>query len=319
MSTHDRPQVPAHEPRKVELRDEDFGSANRRSGLKNILIAAATFCLAVQAGPSVGLAQPEPAGSHPLICLEAGEAQLGPLDTRIGEPDPEIIEIFAGAGASDISLHELTQEEQALVSRVLSRLPALHRDVLQRHLQQLSFLDLKPGAGSALTSRVGLDETSTQFDITLRANLLDESLTTFLNTKEARLFEDDGSGFSIEFDAGETDALTYILLHEASHIVDLVMGLTDDDEGPFRAGIWDGARSIAAPYASSLAAKSPFRGQEPIPLAQSPDFYESLRQSPFLSSYATAAASEDLAELFAWQQLESRLEQSLALVRRQVI
>jgi len=294
-------------------------SRHRPARLKTCIAAAAVQAaviagaVAVPAGPAP--AGPAPDTPHPFTCLQTGE-ETAPLESRVGAPDPEIRDIFAGSGASDISVHELTQAERTLLKRALARLPALHRDVLQRHLRRLSFLDLQSGAGSALTSRVGLDETSTRFDITLRAGLLTESLSTFLTTKEARLFRGDGSGVGIAFDAGATDALTYVLLHEATHVVDLVLGLTADADSPFRAGIWTDARTLAPPHAGSLAAKTPFRREAPVPLQQAPAFYEALRQSPFVSAYATAAASEDLAELFAWHHLASRLDQPLALTVR---
>lgn len=281
----------------------------------NALGAMVALSLAIQAGPSAVLAQSAPGGSQATACVGPEDSPV-PLASRIGRPDPAIIDIFSGAGATAISAHELTPDELIVVNRALGRLPRLHRDILQRHLRRLSFLDLQPGSGSALTSRVGLDETSSQFDITLRASLLDESLTAFLNTKEARLFEVDGSGFDVNFDAGESDALTYVLLHEASHIVDQVLGLTDNAAGSLRAGIWDDLRSLSEPHASSLAARTPFRREPPIPLRYSPAFYESLRQSPFVSFYASAAAPEDAAELFAWQQLASRFDQSLTLTIR---
>ena len=58
---------------------------------------------------------------------------------------------------------------------------------------------------------------------------------------------------------------------------------------------------------------TPFRGKPPVPFGAAPGCYEALRASPFVSFYSTAAATEDLAELVAWQQLASRLGQSLTL------
>ncbi|WP_147391791.1 hypothetical protein [Pelagerythrobacter aerophilus] len=284
--------------------------------MRDAFWAIVALSLASQTAPTAVLAQSMPDGSQPAACVGLNRDNPVPLDSRIGRPDPAIIEIFSGAGASAISAHELTPQELTIVKRALARLPRLHRDVLQHHLRRLSFLDLQPGSGSALTSRAGLDETRSQFDITLRASLLDESLTAFLNTKEARLFEDDGSGFSVEFDAGQSDALAYILLHEATHIVDQVLGLSEKATGSFRADIWKDLRTLSEPHASSLAARTPFRRAPAIPRRYSPAFYESLRKSPFVSFYASAAAPEDLAELFAWQQLASRFNQSLTLTVR---
>tara|TARA_R100000501_G_scaffold1440_2_gene4307 strand:- start:46075 stop:47103 length:1029 start_codon:yes stop_codon:yes gene_type:complete len=285
--------------------------------VKQALVIAASLLLGFQAGNSSVLAQPMVVHQAPVVCLAApGVESDRPLVSRIGRPDPAVMDIFSGAGASAFSVHDLTEDELILVEKALGKLPRLHRDVLRRHLRRLSFLDLQPGAGSALTSRAGLDDASMQFDITLRASLLDESLAKFLNDKESRLFADDDSGFSVEFDAGQSDALTYILLHEANHIVDQVIALTADTAGPFRSKVWKDLRAIAPPHDASLAAKNPFRRARPIPLRYAPAYYESLANSPFVSFYATAAATEDVAELFAWQQLASRFDQSLTITIR---
>ena len=264
--------------------------------------------------PWPAIAEPLSDRPAPYVCLgsDGAEKPLA-LSSFIGPADPAIVEIFAGAGASEISGHELSAEERALVDGALASLPRLHRDVLRRHLRRISFLDLQPGSGSALTSRAGLDDASTQFDITLKASLLDETLTGFLNAKEARLFADDGSGLSVAFDADNVDAFTYVLLHEATHIVDQILGLSDDEAGLFRVGVWDDLRTPAEPHASSLAMNTPFRRKPPVPMGDAPGYYEALRASPFVSFYSTAAAAEDLAELAAWRELTSRPGQSLML------
>ena len=249
----------------------------------------------------------------PIECVAVSETSVDNLLNRIAPADPEIVEIFGGTGASDISDHQLTPFEGALLREVLRELPQLHRGILQRHLRKLSFLDLEPGSGSALTRLVETDGGPAQFDITLKASLLGDSLSDFLNTKERRLFEEDGSGFVVSFDAGDADALTYILMHEASHMVDQVMGLTGGPENAFVRGIWEGNRELAHPFADSLAAQTPFRRQPAIPARYAPAYYESLRNSPFVSFYATAAAPEDLAELLAWQQLRARYDEHLTL------
>lgn len=183
-----------YRPREDEEHDEEFRRTYGRCSLRSALGAIVALSLASQAAPATVMAQSAPGGSQPAACVEFGVNDPVSLSSRIGRPDPAIVEIFSGAGATAISAHELTPEELTIVNRALARLPRLHRDVLERHLRRLSFLDLQPGSGSALTSRAGLEETSSQFDITLRASLLGESLTAFLNAKEARLFEDDGSG-----------------------------------------------------------------------------------------------------------------------------
>ena len=235
------------------------------------------------------------------------------LRSRIGPPTDLVVATYVEAGASDITAHTMTDEDGAIVERALSRLPALHQKILQQRLRRLSFVDLRPGAGSALTSPAGPIATATAFDMTFRSSLLRESLSDFLNTKEANLFEDDASGTRIQFDAGQMDALTFVLFHEATHVVDTTLGLTADAASPFRVGVWETPRIPAAPYADSLAAKTWFRGAPKIPLAKAADYYRALSQTPFVTFYAATTSAEDLAELTAWQQLAARFGQTLTL------
>lgn len=237
-----------------------------------------------------------------------------PLRTRVGAPEPSVVAAYAGTGASDIHVHVLTDAEWARFDTALARLPALHRRILQRHLKRLSFLDLKPGAGSALTARIGEGTgEDAAFSITLRASLLDESLASFLGSKEANLFVDDGTGQRLQVEAGALDALTYVLLHEATHVVDQVLGLTADSHAPLMAGVWESAREPVAAQASSLALQTGFRRAPRIPLDKAPAYYQALAASPFVSFYATAAAPEDIAELFAWQQLSACSAQAVSV------
>lgn len=283
--------------------------------MKRTFAAIMSLMVAAVAGTPVAMAQTATEELYRRLCTADSEVEAFFIESRVAPPDPEILDIFSGSGASDISTHALTEAERFELERAFQNLPQLHQDVLRQHLRRLSFLDLRPGSGSALTSIVEGEAPVQKFDITLRADLLNESLTTFLNTKEARLFDNDdsGSGNSVVFDAGDRDALTYVLLHEATHIVDQVLELSDDHANPLLAGLWTDNRELAAPYAASPIAQTRFRGAPPIPLAMAPAAYEALRDSPFVSFYATAAAPEDLAELFAWQHLATDLNQSLTL------
>lgn len=255
---------------------------------------------------------PQVAAASPARAAAPRIERASSLRSRVGPPDALVMEIFRDAGGSEITPHALTEQEWAVVDSALGKLPPLHRRVLQGHLRRLSFVDLKPGAGNALTSRADPDGKGDAFDITLRASLLHETLTDFLTAKDAGLFEDDGSGYRVRFNAGRADALTYVLLHEATHVVDQVLGLTADADGPVRKALWIGSRDLAEPYASSLAAKTRFRGSSRIPVHQAANYYRALARTPFVSFYATAAASEDLAELAAWRQL-SRHGQKLSV------
>ena len=231
-----------------------------------------------------------------------GAPPVTALASRIATPGQDVIGHFEAAGMRSVRPYVLTPTELAQVEQALARLPALYRQVLATNLRHLGFVDGVPGQGTALTSKVG---DSMQFDITVRASALHESLAQFLTTKERRLFEADGSGHTVRFETDGADALTFLLLHEATHIVDMARRLTGQPGNAFGSGIWEtapeGGRAPLAPQlAASPLAATRFRGAGLIPASRARTHYDALANSPFVSFYATAAPQEDLAELMAW-------------------
>ncbi len=239
------------------------------------------------------------------------------LASRIATPGPDIIGHFEAAGMRSVRPHVLTPAELAQVEQTLARLPALHRRALDTHLRHLGFVDGVPGQGTALTSKVG---DTTQFDITVRASALRESLDEFLTTKERRLFEADGTGQSVSFETDGADALTYLLLHEATHVLDMSRQLTDKPGNAFGSSVWqagkDNGVTLAPHLAASPVAASRFRGAGPIPASRARATYDALADSPFVSLYASASPAEDLAELMAWHVVSGRLGHKIRLTVR---
>jgi hypothetical protein len=221
------------------------------------------------------------------------------LMDRVAEPAKDDIDTFKKAGMQNVSPHRLTPGERKAVEAALAALPALNKRVLERHLHNLAFVDGIPGEGTGLTSpnkKTGLS------DITLRASVIDESLTTFLTNKERRVYKRDGSEMTITVTGTGTNALTYVLLHESTHVLDVSCGVTNDPGSRFVQGIW--AKYLT--MAPSLAAITPttyFRGADHLPIAKASSVYDSLAETPFVSLYATASRQEDLAELVAWHEI----------------
>ena len=223
-----------------------------------------------------------------------------PLHTRIAAPTPEIVDAFSQMAGRTATAHQPDATQLQRLTRDLASLPPLHRYMLKHHLRRFSFIDTD-GAGTGLTAVVG-DGGYPLFDITLRAGILDETLSAFLTAKERQLFADDGSGTSVSVNASG-DALRYVLLHEASHVVDHVLKLSSELAPEFADGIWMDRRGLSAPWSEGDIAETPYRGGEPIPAEQAVALYQALSHTPFPSLYATAAAPEDFAELVAWREL----------------
>jgi hypothetical protein len=218
---------------------------------------------------------------------------------RIGPPSKKVIQEFEQAGMKGIRYHEVTDAERAKIGAALASLPDLHQRILFEHLDRLSFLDGMPGEGTALTAPSG---NVGSYSITLRASIIDESLSDFLTAKERRLFSAVKDGPEVTVTAEGQNALPFILLHESTHVVDNSFGIRRGLSHPLIVQIWKGSHDLKEPYSSSLVASTGFRGQSKIPVDHAQSIYDAMEKSPFVSLYSTAAASEDIAELVAWYQ-----------------
>ena len=229
------------------------------------------------------------------------------LRARVAPPSAAVLRIYRESGAKGIGPHRLTSRDWAALDGALATLPQLHRNILQSRLRHLSFVDTPPGAGNALTSRVELAGGPPMFDLTLRAGLFRETLTEFLNGKENALFVPDGSGRVVHIEAGRMPALTYILLHEATHAVDLMSEASAAERDAIRAGVWlDDKGALAPPGDRSPFARNVWRGGARMPIGGAAGVYSALAASPFPSIYSATNAAEYLAEIVAWEWLSTR-------------
>jgi hypothetical protein len=261
--------------------------------LSTSVAAPGVIVSAVEYSPGVLPAQQQ-SGGQPKV-----DGTTTTLIERVGEPAQGDIETFKKAGMQDVTPHILTAEERMAVEAALASLPALNKHVLEQHLHKLAFVDGIPGEGTGLTSpsaKTGLS------DITLRASVINEPLTTFLTNKERRVYKQDGSGLTISVTGTGTNALSYVLLHESTHVVDVSCGITTNPRSSFVQGIWTG-HSTLAPSFAAITPKTYFRGADHRPIEKASDVYDALAQTPFVSLYATASRQEDLAELVAWHQI----------------
>lgn len=229
---------------------------------------------------------------------------------RIGAPSPESMALFADAGMADVRVHRLSPREEALVGKALRSLPAALARALDAHLDRLSFVDGYAGAGNGLTRQIETGTGSPRYEMTLKAQVLDESLSALLTQKERSLLPaEQRTGLIVR--AHGARALRYVLLHEAAHVWE---GATDN--APFigmREGVWAGPRALAAVWAGSLLADNGFRHHPPLSVLQLAEAYHALVRSPFVSLYATASASEDLAETVAWAVLSRSARASMSV------
>ena len=239
------------------------------------------------------------------------------LESRIRETPAAVLKAFKDVGAKPTA-HVLTAVERQKVSRAFAALPPLSHRILRERLRSFSFLDGMPN--TALTSTINPDEPYKLFDITIRAGILNEDVSKFLTQKERTCFETANSSLNVFIQGGTLDAIVYVLLHEATHIVDGSLqimterGLGDrQDKSPassFTKDVWSGRTTLAPQYRNTLLESIIFRADgKVLSVDQAEAVYKALSRTPFVSLYGSNNWHDDLAEVVTWYHLTVKLKQ----------
>jgi sulfur carrier protein ThiS len=218
--------------------------------------------------------------------------------------------------------HKLTEEELANVEMAVKVLPPLHQRVLKDHLRSIHFLDKMAGTATAMTIPIHTEEAYSLFDIAIRAEVLHQTASEWLTRKGHSCFDTSGSDQRIRVEAGSVPALFYILLHEATHVVDGALNLlgpmdtttqlaTFSFAKAFTKGIWLTRSVVAFDVSDTLLLKIRFWGGTLLPVSKAQQVYESLKQTPFASLYSTTGCREDLAEYLTVYHLTKKLGQPI--------
>lgn len=235
--------------------------------------------------------------------------------SRVFKAPESVFKKFIEAGMEP-SNHVLTKAEQEKVDKAFSILPPLYQKILKAHLHSISFMDNMPN--TALTSSLEISDSLRQFNITFRAGILEETISEWATWKEKSLFDNTlNPTFEIQIDAGKSDAIQYVLLHEATHVVDAVLNFTPQAENvdslvvhtAFTKNIWRLFNSPVAKFINPLLEKTRFRSGKVQPIASAPEIYNALKKTPFSSLYGMASWYEDIAELISIYHLTNKLNQ----------
>jgi hypothetical protein len=255
--------------------------------------------------------------------INASQVQYGldpevSLIERVGNTPDSVLTIFREAGMAP-KPYSLTEEDQQKLIAAIAILPPLHREVLQQRLRSISLLSDMPN--TALTSTVNPTESHRLFDITIRAAILQQSAAEWIAEKESSCFDGSDSSFSLRADVGNITAIQYVLLHEATHIVDATCEITPSfgqaaqnvrpgTATPFTANIWEDARTPVGRYVDERLMAIRFRqGGRVMDAADMKTLYEALGRTPFVSLYGSSARTEDLAEYVTVYHLTQKLQQ----------
>jgi hypothetical protein len=248
------------------------------------------------------------------------------LESRVKDTPSTVLRMFEEAGGTAPTAHALTEMERRKLSAAFSALPLLHRRVLGERLRGVSFLDGMPN--TALTSTVNPDEPYRLFDITIRAGVLREDVSEWLTWKEQSCFEAAGSPLRVSIEAGKLDAIVYVLLHEATHVVDSSLHITpaprsggqpagDAPTSAFTQGIWSDRTTPSKLHRDPLLERVRYRaGGQVLAIGRAEAVYAALRRTPFVSLYGSSNWHDDLAEYVALYHLTEVLKQPYRIVIR---
>lgn len=250
-----------------------------------------------------------------LFCKLSAQEEHSFYKSRVFKAPESVFKKFIDAGMEP-SNHVLTKAEQEKVDKAFSILPPLYQKILKAHLHSISFMDNMPN--TALTSSLEISDSLKQFNITFRAGILEETISEWATWKEKSLFDNTlNPTFEIQIDAGKSDAIQYVLLHEATHVVDAVLNFTPQAENvdslvvhtAFTKNIWRLFNSPVAKFINPLLEKTRFRSGKVQPIASAPEIYNALKKTPFSSLYGMASWYEDIAELISIYHLTNKLNQ----------
>ena len=212
--------------------------------------------------------------------------------------------------------HSMTVMERRKISEAFGMLPRFELLALTAHLHSISLVDRL--GGNAMT--FAEDPTSNEiFDIVIDSRVLTETVSGLLTRKERSCYAP-STATTLAVEAGSLDAVVYVLLHEAMHVVDMsnMPATAAPQVVPPRlaANIWADMSTIRPPHQSSLLGGACFHGLPHPEIDTAEKTYAALEISPFVSLYGTGNWLDDSAELLAMYHLTRKLGQPYRIVVR---
>jgi hypothetical protein len=288
--------------------------------LSNISFILLLFCLVNITGHVIAQQKDTTVSAVQIVTIQK-KYDLNPstpLTMRVGETSAEVLQSFRDAGMSPRK-HILTEEERIKVSNAFEGLTPLHKRILLAHLRSISFLDDMPN--TALTSTINPGDSFLLFDITFRAAILKQNLSEWITEKERTCFNSNGSTLKVSIEAGTLDAITYVLMHEATHIVDGSLAIAagrNSNSVPgnsFITDAWIDRTTISPAFNQGLLDSTRFRrGGKVLPIGLADSVYNALKRTPFVSLYSTSSWHEDLAEFLSVYHFTQRRKQPFRIV-----
>lgn len=253
---------------------------------------------------------------------------VGGLSDRV-QPTPDFVLDYFAAFDKDIIpenkpylAYYPTEQELAEIKYAVEMLPDAVREKISPHVAGIYFIENMIGSG--WTEWFTDDSGTMYFVLAFNSSVLKKEASQWLSDKERSAFKTDDPAYSINIDIGAgMSGFYYIFYHEAGHLLDYLMkvtpcepgigladsyermrpkGLIDRETYPFAYDYWLAYRKPVNEYDFAGRDKISFYGLYGGPemdISQSPQVYERLDESPFITLYGATSYMEDFAEYFA--------------------
>ncbi len=235
-----------------------------------------------------------------------------PLIDRIDISSDIVLDYMKNMDKDDTySIYKLSEVELQQFGYYLQLLPVTYKKILQERLLGIYFIENLLGSGLADSVVAGSDEIYSI--LILNPIVLKKSLTELLTYKENTCFNNDNENIGLEIKVSDDYlGLLYILLHESTHIVDYIKGITpfvepdmvklygeNKDASPFTTEYWDDYRqfkdSIPGRYRGKINFYSNMKNLK-ISNTEILEVYSDFSKTPFATLYSYSNWAEDLAD-----------------------
>lgn len=241
-----------------------------------------------------------------------------PLGERTGSPPAELLELYSRADGVTYRACEPDARERERLAAVYPLLPVRHRQVLRERLVAVYCVENFTGSGMADYVLGPGDEVYSL--LILHPRVFEMTARELIQLRERTAFAADDSGVSIHIELSEeVSALAYIVLHEATHIVDYAERHTPYVEPgmrellgraerptPFTDELWEDYRRLrtGVGFAHQEDLRFYGLGEEPaLTLAEAPEVYTAISRTPLPSLYGAFSWAEDFAEFVSFYYL----------------
>lgn len=248
---------------------------------------------------------------------------------RVGEtPEFVLSEWMNEDKRQDYSSYAPGRDEMEIIKTCLGLIPDLHKRVLNERLVGIYFINNFMGSG--LCDWLVDEEGKVYCYIAFNPEVFQSDISGLITKKENTPFIPDKTNISVQINCGDKHpGFLYILLHESTHAVDYIMGITPytspwfsklkkkhPKTTPFIKDIWKDYNHPLEKYdfemRTSLKYYGLFGGPE-INISDARALYSRLSKTPFASMAGSVNWAEDLAEFLTFYHLTEKLKTSYSI------